>query len=310
VRELPVSVVVPTLGRPSLIACVRSLADCRPLPAEVLVLVQGGAHELAAAAARQGPAGTRVVADDGRGVSSNRNHGLRLAAHPVIAVTDDDCTVEPDWIAAAHALAGAHPAAVLTGRVLPVGDAARVPSCKVDTDPHDFTGELEPGALYPNNMVLPRDEVLALGGFDERFGPCEAAEDGDFAYRWLRAGRTLRYEPALVVHHHDWRTDDQLAHLYRNYSRGLGALYGKHLRAGDRHMIRFMLRDARTALGMLKLRLLRRPVPADWRRGLPSGLPGGVVFGLRHLGPRSPWSVTPPERPPGAAPQVRPRSPA
>ena len=74
--------------------------------------------------------------------------------------------------------------------------------------------------MFPNNMVLRRSSVLAFGGFDERFGPGEAAEDNEFSYRWLRAGHSIRYEPALVVWHHDWRDPDELRRLYVAYARG------------------------------------------------------------------------------------------
>lgn len=298
----PVSVVVPTLGRPSLVSCMQSLSRCRPAPAEVLVTAQGEPKELAELVGRVGPPGTRVVEHRGHGVSSNTNLGVRLAAHPVVTVTHDDCTVQADWIGVAYELACRYPNAILTGRVLPSGDPARVPSCKTDPDSHDFTGELEPGALYPSNMVLPRDLVMASGGFDERFDPLGAAEDCDLAYRWLRAGLSLRYEPALVVHHHDWRTEEELARLYVDYGRGLGALYAKHLRAGDNAIFCFLARDVRLALVILRRRLLRVPSSLDWPSGLPAGLPRGLVFGLRRMGPGSPWD--------GTARAARPRSPA
>jgi len=288
---MPVSVVVPTLGRASLAACLRSLRDCRPLPGEVLVVAQGQAAGLEELAARAGPPGVRVVRDSGFGVSRNRNLGLRLAAHAVVAVTDDDCTVQADWIARAFELAREHPDAILTGRVLPVGDPDRVPSWKDEPEPHDFSGEIDTGALYPNNMVLPRDRILAFGGFDERFRPSEFAEDCDLAYRWLRAGLPLRYEPGLVVHHHDWRTDEELERLYVLYGRGLGALYAKHLREGDREILRFLRRDVRLAVVALLERLRRRDVPPRWPHGLPVGLPLGLLYGFRHLPPGSPWGV-------------------
>lgn len=57
----------------------------------------------------------------------------------------------------------------------------------------------------PNNMVLDRDTVIKL--FDEGVG---VAEDNDLCWRWLSAGRTIRYEPDLVVTHHDWRTTGEI----------------------------------------------------------------------------------------------------
>ena len=77
-------------------------------------------------------------------------------------------------------------------------------------------------------MALRRSVVLEFGGFDGSI--CPSAEDNDFSYRWLRAGRHIRYEPDFVVWHHDWRTREQLERLYVGYGIGQGMVYGKHLR--------------------------------------------------------------------------------
>ena len=139
--------------------------------------------------------------------------------------------------------------------------------------------------MFGNNMVLPRDRVLELGGFDERFGPEEAAEDNEFCYRWLKAGRPLRYEPSLVVEHHDWRSPEDLERLYVRYARGEGFFYGKHLRHGDLRMLRFVARDViwglrAVASGVVK----RRESWTDSRRGVFRGLPGGLAAGWRAYG--------------------------
>ena len=78
-----------------------------------------------------------------------------------------------------------------------------------------------------------RRGAVLEGGFDELFGPAEAAEDNEFCYRWLRSGGSLRYEPSLVVWHHDWRSPRELERLYVRYARGQGFFYAKHLRRGD-----------------------------------------------------------------------------
>lgn len=281
----PVSVVIPTLARPSLANCLRSIAECRSVPAEVIVVAQAAPADLARSVNDQGNGMMRVVHDASSGVASATNLGIRHAVNQVVAVTHDDCTVATDWIGAAKRLSRAHPGVVLTGRVLPVGNPHRVPSCKTDPTPHDFSGEVTPAALYPNNMVLPRDRFMAFGGFDERFGPREAAEDCDFAYRWLRAGSSLRYEPNLTVHHHDRRTDKDLARLYLRYGIGVGAMYGKHLRAGDGLILRFLAQEVRNLLIAL---MARRRGPSQQftdRLCFSAGLPLGLVHGLRQLGP-------------------------
>ena len=80
--------------------------------------------------------------------------------------------------------------------------------------------------LFPANMVFHRAELMAIGGFDEAFA--RAAEDGDLCLRWLRSGRTPRYEPALTVWHRDWRSRDEIAALHVRYAFDQGRMYGKH----------------------------------------------------------------------------------
>ena len=82
-----------------------------------------------------------------------------------------------------------------------------MPSIKEDAAPQDYTGTMEYGVLCTDNTVMSRSGRLEIGAFDERF---ETAEDNDLCYRWLKAGRGLRFEPRLAVWHHDWRTPTEM----------------------------------------------------------------------------------------------------
>jgi GT2 family glycosyltransferase len=285
-ETVPVTVVIPTIGRlEPLRRCLESLARSAPQPDEILVVDQSHDPAIEDAVAEIVEARGRVVRSDGAGVARARNDGLRAAANDVVLVTDDDCTVAADWVSTGAQLATTHPGAIVTGKVLPVGDPRAVPSTKDDPSPRDLSGERRGGWLFGNNMVLPRTAVLELDGFDERFGPAEAAEDNEFCYRWLRAGRPLRYEPSLVVDHHDWRSPDDLERLYVRYARGEGFFYAKHLRRGDLRMLRFVARDLAWALRGLASGLVTRREPwTDSRRGILRGLPGGFAAGWRVYG--------------------------
>lgn len=286
-REVvPVTVVIPTIGRiEPLRRCLESLAASDRPPAEILVVDQSHDPEITALVDELGAGRARVVAGDGLGVARARNDGLRAAVHEVVLITDDDCTVHPDWVATGWRLATEHPGAIVTGRVLPVGDARAVPSTKDDPVPMDLSSERRGGWLFGNNMILPRDPVLGIGAFDERFGPEEAAEDNEFCYRWLKAGRPLRYEPSLVVRHHDWRSPEELERLYVRYARGEGFFYAKHLRRGDLRMLRFVARDLAWGLRGLASGLVKGREPwTDSRRGVFKGLPGGFAAGWRAYG--------------------------
>jgi GT2 family glycosyltransferase len=208
------------------------------------------------------------------------NCGLREARHEVVVVTHDDCLVDPGWVGAAARLLGTSQELVLTGKVLPGGEPGSVPSTKTDPDPREYTGERNCGALYPNNMAFHRQAALDFGAFDERL--LYAAEDNDFCYRWLNAGRRLRYEPQMVVQHRDWRPPEELSRLYRGYWRWQGIFYAKHLRARDPWILRFVAEDLAAALRYAVGRRVRgAPRWPDPRAGVLRGLPGGLAEGLR-----------------------------
>ena len=283
VEPIPASVVIPTIGRvPQLRACLESLARCRPPAAEILVVDQS-ADEAVAELVRRAAPGARVIASDERGIGSAVNAGVREAAHELVLVTHDDCTVEESWVATAARLMEGERDLIVSGRVLAAGDPRAVPSTRHATRPHDHTGELNCGALYPNNMAARRSELIAFGGFDERFP--NAAEDNDLCYRWLRAGRRLRFEPDLVVWHHDWRSHDELARLYVRYWRAQGRVYAKHLRSGDLTVLRFIAWDLKQGARAGWEAIARgRPRWSDWRRGVLRGLPAGLAIGWREFG--------------------------
>jgi GT2 family glycosyltransferase len=277
--SLPVSVVVPTIGRIALLRqCLESLAACEPRAAEILVVDQSKASEVGHTVAAFESAGGRLVPCADLGVSPGTNLGVHEAAHEVVCVTHDDCTVDPAWIGTAWKLIDGDADQILTGRVLPVGDPEGVPSTRDDPEPIDYTGLDDYGALWPNDMVLGRSAFLAFGEFDKR---CEPAEDLDFCFRWLRAGNRLRYEPELVVWHHDWRSHDELVELYVRYWRGQGKFYGKHIRRGELVFLRLAARDLLYGARAMGARLLRgRPRWSDRRRGVVRGLLPGLVEGL------------------------------
>lgn len=274
-----VSVSVPTIGRAeSLRSLLESLSRCDPRADEIVIVDQSGGEAVRQVVEEFADMGARRVPSDLRSVGSARNAGLRAARHETILITDDDCTVAPSWVEEGWTLAARHPGYLLSGRVLPGGDPKAIPSVKVDSEPEDFTGTRRCTVLYSNNMVGPRASLLAIGGFDERL---PTASDNDLCYRWLRAGRPLRYEPSLAVWHHELRDREALEARYIEYWRGQGMFYGKHLRAGDPAVLRFLMTDLHLAARAMAAAVVRgRPRWTDSRRGVLRGLPAGMLRGL------------------------------
>lgn len=231
-------------------------------------------------------AGVRVLRLDVANKSLALNLGLEQARHDAVLMTDDDCTVAPSWVAVAWTQLERDPEAMVTGRVLAVGDELAVPSTIGDETPHEYAGEIHYGALSGGNMACRASRVLAEGGFDVRL---TVAEDNDLCYRWLRSGRPLRYEPELVVWHHAWRSEAEMSRLHRGYGHGQGLFYAKHLRAGDLAVVPFLGRDLYRGARGVAARTVRRHRTGwpDPRTGLLSGLVAGLVEGWRTFGRRA-----------------------
>jgi GT2 family glycosyltransferase len=274
------SVVIPTIGRPAQLAsALASLAACRPRADEIVIVDQSRSADTGHVIERFRACGARRIQCDRRGIGRAINAGLYAASGEIVLVTNDDCTVADDWVAVAIQELAHRPRTIVTGSVLPAGDSLRVPSVKQEPLPRDYTGSVDDGALYGANMAARRAELLEVGGFDERITP--TAEDNDLGYRWLKSGRSLRYEPAMRIWHHDWRSPAELRILHRRYGAGQGMFYAKHLAARDRTMLRFLLRDLRVCGPAAARALVRGRRPPDWSEGVLLGLPVGLIKGLR-----------------------------
>ncbi len=281
---VPASVLVRTIGRVELLReCLDSLTRCRPRAQEVVVVDQSGGGAVEELVKEFQGIGARHVPSEERGRGLALNAGLRSASFDVVLVTDDDCTVGSDWVGLAVRHMVAEPHGIVTGRVLAGGDSDAVPSTIADSAPRDWTGKIHFGALYTGNMACDRNDALAIGGFDEHIKP--VAEDNDFCYRWLRAGRTLRYEPELVVWHHEWRSRQDLENWYVEYAKSQGMFYAKHLRRGDLRMLPWIAYDLFAGMrGTAARLLLRRPRWSDAAQGILTGLPRGLAEGWRVFG--------------------------
>jgi GT2 family glycosyltransferase len=277
----PVTVVLPTIGRPELVrSCLDSLARCEPRADEILVVDSSDDGEVANVVAGFAGVGARRVGCRALGLGSAFNLGLREAQHEIVLLTNDDCTVEPSWVERGLRHASRDPNTIVTGRVRPQGDPAVVPSTNDDPVAREYSRQVA-FVLYTQSMALHRRALLEFGGFDGRIRP--SAEDNDLSYRWLRAGMRIRYEPDFVVWHHDWRSREQLERLYVGYGIGQGMVYGKHLRRGDLMLSWYLAGAVATGVRGLLARVIRRRRTdhADPRLGFLRGLPVGVVRGWR-----------------------------
>lgn len=185
----------------------------------------------------------RVLRDRGRGLSRARNLALRETATSWLAYVDDDCLLDPDWTEQLDGVLAANPdVAYVSGSVdehdVPGGEYLGVTSYRVDRERRRSGRRTRPGDIgYGVCMVLRRDVLARIGGWDERLGTGSglfpASEDMDLNYRLLRAGGVALATPRLRAHHDQWRTADELPALFGGYMEGWSAFAVKQARTGD-----------------------------------------------------------------------------
>ncbi|MBM63600.1 MAG: glycosyl transferase [Acidobacteria bacterium] len=182
--------------------CLTSL-ECLSYPEVELILVDDGSSDGTAAIANRHPSIKLVQVDNG-GLSAARNIGLSHATGEIVAYTDADVRVEPEWLTyLVEPLFSSSYAGSGGPNVVPTDDpwlaqcVARAPGGPSHVLFDDRTAEHVPGC----NMAFRRDVLVALDGFNPVF--TKAGDDVDFCWRLQARGWKIAFAPsALVWHHH------------------------------------------------------------------------------------------------------------
>ena len=228
------TVVIPTLGRPILQQCLRRIALGTIWPAQIIVVDQSSSTEIRAWLAQLKASGleTEHVPSSQRGKAAALNRGIERVKTSFVAITDDDCFVEPDWLENMVTRMRQNPEAVITGPAYPEGENEAVAAV---TSPVPVISR-RPGLRFDffcgSNTAFAIRILAQVHLFDE--DACLiAAEDCEWSYRVLRSGVHIIYAPEVRVRHFGWRNASQRADRHRDYARSLGGFYGKYLRRGD-----------------------------------------------------------------------------
>jgi len=228
-----ISIVIPTLGRPILEQSLYWILMGNAWPGCLIVVEQGSNSDVAEWLKRVQKIGIEVkhIQSNQRGRSAGINRGLEQTDTRFVAITDDDCFVDEDWL---HNMAGKlrqNPDAVVTGRVEAAGEDMVV--VVTSTTPSiQRCPRLKFDSMSGGNMGTSLAVFKRVGLFQE--DPVMAtAEDAEWSYRALRKGVALHYEPEVVVAHFGWRNVDKREEQYRHYALSHGGFYGKYLRQGD-----------------------------------------------------------------------------
>jgi GT2 family glycosyltransferase len=290
-ETVAIAVAISTLGRPrALQRCLESLASGAALPSEVVVVDQSTDGETRRVVDGLGALPKlRYLAQSGTGLGTAQNAAVANTTAPVVAILDDDCVADEDWVAlVAELLAPDSDLDLVGGRVLALGDDAPGMlgvSLRASEEARDLRGRSLPWELGSgNNFAVRRERFDRVGGCDERLGPGSPGLGGvdmDLFYRLLRDGARGRYEPRLVVYHERTNAAGRLARR-APYGHGMAAACVLWLREGDRYALLVLAAWLR-----MRARALISALRGRRWRGVReellvlSGTARGLLYGLR-----------------------------
>lgn len=242
-----VSVIIGSRERPAHLArCLASLAALDYPRYEVLVVDNDPETDATRETVEQAAGPVRYLRTRLRGVAAAHNLGAAEASGRILAFTDDDVTVDRDWLAALAEPFTDGRVGCVTGLIMPGeletpqqamlerrGGYAKGFTTKVFPAPpgtsdagdrlFPFTaGRMGSGA----NMAFDADLLARLRGFDPALGPgtlARAGEDLLALFRAAAAGRRVVYQPDALVWHHHRRDPGALEAQALGYGIGLGA---------------------------------------------------------------------------------------
>jgi GT2 family glycosyltransferase len=261
------SVVIPTnFARPQeLRRCVKKLRELDHPDYEVIVVDNRPAD-----APTADIEGARVVREPRPGISAARNRGISVATGEIIAFTDDDVQVHPDWLSALGRRFARQPhVSAVSGLVVPLEfetqaqilfeqsgsglDRGYAPltferagwfgvrrlderSGLAEVRSLYLTGEFGFGA----NMAFRTAVLQASGGFDEALGvgtPTRGGEDLAMFVELLMAGHQLAYEPTAIIEHQHRATMVDLDRQIYGYGLGFTAMLTAVAVRDPRHLL-------------------------------------------------------------------------
>ncbi|GLZ29178.1 hypothetical protein Lesp02_13680 [Lentzea sp. NBRC 105346] len=184
------TVVIPTVGRPSLHVVLDALARGEGPPPDEVIVVDDRPHPE--------PLGVkaRVLRSGGRGPAAARNTGWLAARSEWVAFLDDDVVPPDDWKARlAEDLDGLGPDVVASQARIVVP----LPTDRRPTDWERGTAGLASARWITADMAYRRKVLGRTGGFDERF-PRAYREDAELALRVCDLGYRICAGSRVTTH--------------------------------------------------------------------------------------------------------------
>lgn len=172
------------------------------LPDEVII-VNGGddrADQVINSIATQCDLTIKIIKTKNKNLASSRNIGLSHCTGDIVAMTDDDAQVFPDWVAQMKRVHAEHPEAGAVGGVV------------IGSNTDSLVGKVADAVTFPGwptarsvrtlpgvNISYKREVLDQIGLQDEILF---RGEDVDFNWRVKQLGYDVWFDPSIKVYHH------------------------------------------------------------------------------------------------------------
>jgi O-antigen biosynthesis protein len=204
--------------------CMESLEKLDYPNFEVIV-VDDGSRDRTAEIAMDFPE-FRLIGQPNKGLSVARNVGLHAARGDIIAYTDSDCVVDPNWLTLIVRTMEQGGFDGCGGPNLSPHEDGRIEACcaaSPGAPSHVLTAHDEAEHLAGCNMAFTKAALTKVGGFDPQFA--SAGDDVDICWRLIAAGYRLGFSPAAFVWHFRRNTIKAYYGQQRGYGRAEAMLY-------------------------------------------------------------------------------------
>ena len=234
-----VSVVICTRDRTQqLTECLFSLQNLPQPPEEIVVVDNAPSSDATRDLVKQMP-GIKYILEPKPGLDVARNAGIANSSGDIIAFTDDDVKIHPQWLSKLRLNFQDPEVMAMTGLVLPAEletesqlifetfwsfNRGYLP---VIYDRNYFEKFKPFGVPVWNigagaNMAFRREAFAKIGYFDERLdmGAAGCSGDSEIWYRVLAEGWICRYDPTAIVYHYHRQDINGLKKQIFYYMRG------------------------------------------------------------------------------------------
>lgn len=240
--SVDMSVVICTRNRSRMLQrCLDALLQQESVPREIIVVDNAPDDNSTEEVVKLYPSAT-YIREPRPGLDIARNTGALRASRPVVAYTDDDVILHPQWTYRVWEVFKNPAVAAMTGLVIASSLDTESQQlfekhwsfnrgyCEKIYDRSFMEAHLSSGPPVWEigagaNMAFRKPVLEQVGYFDERLdvGAAGCSGDSEIWFRILNQGMTILYEPLAVVHHEHRKEMPALQHQIFQYMRGFAA---------------------------------------------------------------------------------------